>query len=49
VPNLATDIQRVVDQALAKEASDRYSTAGEFAKTLEAAIAKEIDGAPASA
>jgi serine/threonine-protein kinase len=49
VPNLAPDIQRIVDQALAKDASDRFSTAGEFAKTLEAAIAKEIDGAPAPA
>lgn len=43
VPNLATDIQRVVDRALAKDAADRFSTAGEFAKMLEAAIAKEGD------
>jgi len=41
VPNLATNIQRVVDRALAKDASDRFSTAGEFAKTLETAIAIE--------
>ena len=47
VPNLATDIQRVVDRALAKDAADRFSTAGEFAKMLEAAIAKETDGPPA--
>ncbi len=49
VPNLTTDVQRVVDRALAKDAADRFSTAGEFAKALEAAIAKETDGAPAPA
>ena len=49
VPNLAADIQQVVDRALAKDAADRFSTVGEFARTLEAAIAKETDGAPAPA
>ena len=47
VPNLAADIQRVVDRSLAKDAADRFSTAGEFAKMLGAAIAKETDGARA--
>ncbi len=49
VPNLAPDIQRVVDRALAKDASDRFSTAGEFAKTLEIAITRETVDSPASA
>ncbi len=40
VPNPVIDIQRVVDRALAKDASDRFSTAGEFAKTLETAISR---------
>lgn len=42
VPNLAIDIQRVVDRALAKDASDRFSTVGEIAKTLETAITRVL-------
>ncbi|GMR11540.1 MAG: hypothetical protein BMS9Abin28_2375 [Anaerolineae bacterium] len=45
VPNLATDIQRVVDQALAKDPAGRFPTAGGFAEALEAAIAGEAIGA----
>jgi serine/threonine-protein kinase len=49
VPNLATDIQRIVDRALAKDPSSRFSTAGDFAKTLEAAILRETVEGPAPA
>ncbi|MFQ5922732.1 MAG: serine/threonine-protein kinase [Anaerolineales bacterium] len=41
VPNLAANIQRVVDRALAKDPSARFPTAGEFAQALEAAITGE--------
>ena len=44
VPNLAGDIQRIVDRALAKDPSDRFPSAGGLAKALEAAIAGETIG-----
>jgi len=44
VPNLAPDIQHVIDRALAKDPADRFSGTGEFARTLEAAIAGETIG-----
>ncbi|MCH8341845.1 MAG: serine/threonine protein kinase [Chloroflexi bacterium] len=49
VPNLAADIQRVIDRALAKHPSDRFSSAGEFAAALKAGIAGETPVVPATA
>ena len=49
VPNLAADIQRVIDRVLAKEPSDRFSSAGEFAAALKGGIAGETPVVPATA